>query len=294
MNKNLAPKKTAFSMIELAVVIIIIGILAAAVIKGSKVLKLSKLTTARTATNSSAVHSISGLSLWLETSLEESFLATEGAEGGDGSTLTKWIDINSQSIVGEELAATGTPTYDEDGINGRPAIDFSGGGAYFSSTNFKNVGDEATFFLVLRTTSLNQQVISKSPETHNANTNLVIGVQVPAQDVFWCFSNVCGTSDQNNISANNSHVISFAYQKDYSGSTDRVSTYVDSYSISQNIDSGTDKGTNSNNLTIGKGPGYDFTGRIGEVIIFDKKLNSDDHRAVMKYLGKKWGINISE
>lgn len=294
MIKNIKKNRSGFSLIELAVVIIIIGILTAAVIKGQKVIKNSKLTAARAATNSSAVHSIEGLKLWLEATLQDSYLDTEGPAGDDGSVVTKWLEINSQTTNKESLNATGAPTFDEDGINGRPAIDFGGGSKSFASVNFPNINEEATFFLVIKTSSADQQILGKSPSTPDATTNIMLGVNVPAKDLFWCFSNVCSTATQDNISSDKEHIVSYVYKKDYSGTTDRVSIYVDSYSVSQNLDSTVDKGQNTSNLTIGVGPTASFTGKIGELIIFDKKLNSDDHKAVMKYLGKKWGIKVAE
>ena len=294
MIKNIQKRASGFSMIELAVVIIIIGILTAAVLKGDKVIKNSKLSAARTATNSSAVHAIEGVILWLEATSQDSYIDTEGPAGDDGSAITKWVEINSQTTNKETLDATGVPTYDEDGINDRPAINFSAGGASFSSVNFPNIGNEATIFLVMKPSALNQQVMAKSPATINSSTNFVFGAQVPEKDLFWCFTTSCEVTSQDNISANTPFITSLVYEKDYTGTTDRVRTYVNSYTSNEDLESTTANGTNLNNLTIGKGPTYDFTGSIGEVIIFDQKLNSDDHRAVMKYLGKKWGINISE
>ena len=63
----------AFSLIELAVVILIIGILVAAVTQGGKLVSRAKVTSAKTMTQSSPVSGIDNLSLWLETVTDQSF-----------------------------------------------------------------------------------------------------------------------------------------------------------------------------------------------------------------------------
>ena len=58
----------AFSLIELSIVILIVGILVAGVTSSSRLIKKMKLITAQNLTNSSPIHSIKGLALWLESS----------------------------------------------------------------------------------------------------------------------------------------------------------------------------------------------------------------------------------
>jgi len=87
-------KSRAFSLIELSIVILIIGIIIAGVTQGSRLVREFKLKTAQTLTRSSPVSSIKGLSAWFETSLENSFLESEMDEN---VAITQWNDINPQS-----------------------------------------------------------------------------------------------------------------------------------------------------------------------------------------------------
>ena len=79
-------KLLAFSLIELSIVVLIIGILIAGVTQGSRLIRQSKIKTAQNQTTNSPVNSITGLNLWLETTLDDSVIsATNGntPENGD-------------------------------------------------------------------------------------------------------------------------------------------------------------------------------------------------------------------
>lgn len=92
---RIKPNK-AFSLVELSIVILIIGVLIAAAGQGIDLLQDARLTAARMLTQSSRVASLKGLSLWLETTSENSFSA---AEAVDGSVVTSWNDINPQARI---------------------------------------------------------------------------------------------------------------------------------------------------------------------------------------------------
>ena len=93
MKKNINSNK-AFSLIELSIVILIIGILVAGVTSSSRLITRMKLITAQNLTRNSPISSIKDLSVWWETSLDESF---DNAEESDDSLISGWLDINPQS-----------------------------------------------------------------------------------------------------------------------------------------------------------------------------------------------------
>ena len=65
--------KKAFSLIELSIVILIIGILVAGVTQSSRLVSQFRLLSARNITQSSPVHSIKDLLIWLETTSTKSW-----------------------------------------------------------------------------------------------------------------------------------------------------------------------------------------------------------------------------
>ncbi len=115
-------KNKAFSLIELSIVILVIGVLIAGAIQGSVLVKKFKVKTAQTLTTSSDVNGIKNLAMWLETSLDNSVTINSS------STVTKWNDINPQSVskVNAYNTSATLPVYVENVINGLPVVRFSG------------------------------------------------------------------------------------------------------------------------------------------------------------------------
>ena len=66
-------KKNAFSLIELSIVILIIGILVAGVTQSSRLVRQFTLNSARNITQGSPVYSILGLLTWVETTMASSY-----------------------------------------------------------------------------------------------------------------------------------------------------------------------------------------------------------------------------
>ncbi len=117
-------KKTyskAFSLIELSIVILVIGVLIAGVIQGANMVKKSQLQTARNLTTSSPVSGVKDLMLWYETSLESSFKTTEAA---DNTQISVWYDNNKQSMAknnATQATSTNQPKFIENVFEGIPA-----------------------------------------------------------------------------------------------------------------------------------------------------------------------------
>ena len=67
----------AFSLIEISMVILIIGILIAGVATANSLIAKSRISSAQTLTISSPINSIKDTALWLESSTDTSFVASE-------------------------------------------------------------------------------------------------------------------------------------------------------------------------------------------------------------------------
>ena len=69
---NNANFKTAFSLVEISVVVLVIGILIVGLVQGKDMLSDMRINSARTYTDKSPVPSIENLALWLETTQQNS------------------------------------------------------------------------------------------------------------------------------------------------------------------------------------------------------------------------------
>ena len=88
MKKN-RPNK-AFSLIEISIVILIVGILISGVSLGVDLYQDFRLASARSLTQNSRVGRINDLVLWLEASQKSSF---EPDNIANGTAITKWKNI---------------------------------------------------------------------------------------------------------------------------------------------------------------------------------------------------------
>ena len=122
-------RKSAFSLIELSIVILIVGILVAGVTQGSRLIRSFKLSNARTVTNSSPVQSIKDLVLWLDATAENKILNRDGSSYIDNEEyVSSWKDSNVQNLGTTpcvQNTADEQPQYISDAINGIPAIRLS-------------------------------------------------------------------------------------------------------------------------------------------------------------------------
>ena len=88
--------RSAFTLIELSIVLIIIGLLVSGVVAGKIIIDKAKLTSARSATKSSVVPQIEDLVLWLDAAGEDVLLDDSGDVVADGGEVASWLDINPQ------------------------------------------------------------------------------------------------------------------------------------------------------------------------------------------------------
>jgi len=273
--------KKAFSLIELSIVILIIGILVAGVTQSSRLISQMRLSSARSLTQSSPVNSISGLAAWFESTQEGSFLENETQEG---STVSKWNDINITIINKATTALAGTaPIYRQNGINSLPALQFSGNGCFYIT--HANITNNAlkTFFAVFLETAKNSA----------SGTYLYDNFTLPPQFAFISTTTFAGQIHgganlvAGSLPINKAHVLSVVHNT------------ANSFLRINGVESS--KGNTGNNIMgsvtrLGGGGctsvGDSFFGYIGEFIVFDRVLKTEEYVEIEKYLAKKWGIKI--
>ena len=121
--------KKAFSLIEISMVILIVGILIAGISKGIDMVYDMRLATARALTDKAPMFGMENLEMWLETTSENSLATgttsfTNVANPPDKKEIGRWNDINPTLINpnNKNHAVQGTlgyqPLYIQDGING--------------------------------------------------------------------------------------------------------------------------------------------------------------------------------
>jgi prepilin-type N-terminal cleavage/methylation domain-containing protein len=304
MHNTLKRKNRGFSLIELSIVVLIIGILIAGVTQGSRLVRQSLIKTAQSQTSGSPVAGITGLALWVETTSDSSF--TDQLD--DSTPIANWYDINPGATnkinLGYDVVngITTKPLYIANGINSLPIIRFDGVNDCLITPSTSPVSSSAltqngkiTIFVVAKYYGPNTTgVFLKS---QNAGSTFRVGLEMNGNFSRFDFLGDSLLSVTTNIASKN-HIFLF-----YKNTTTQ-SIFLDG--------SATAEATNANavnsyilgnyNLSIGADSDPAVTPNacnayysqidIGEVIIFDHALKSDERQYVTNYLSKKWGIAL--
>ncbi len=280
---------SAFSLIELSIVVLIIGILLAGVTQGSRLVTAFRVSTAKTLTKSSPVVGITDLAAWWETTSDDSFNSTEAQ---NNSSLSTWNDINPQAMDRLNLTqniADFKPIYKTKAINGLPSVYFNGNdGQYFMN--------------------------SGNPKLNNSKTTIFLVVNNPqdSNGVIYCYCSwisgplrIAGTllGDEYNFGSGLSALSTSREIKPviitYLDNSSTTSIYINS-ALVNSTSSGIMAEESDNALFLGsyimendvnQPFGY-YKGDIGEVIVFSKNLEDSERVSVEKYLSQKWNIPL--
>jgi len=282
MHKQSINKK-AFSMIELAVVIIIISILLGAVIAYNRMSSDATLTVARSLTKSSPVKDIDNLALWLETTMPQSVLS---AEADDQKTVSTWYDLGPN-----HNKAIGGTTYIADAINGLPALRFNGSSDFLAFDGSLLVNSNYTIFIVASRGSNKADNMILGGSSAVANNNLHIGYETKASFVIKHYGE-SSSSDYINYTI-----------PDYSDPIFQIHSVVfDSNVGKAYYENGANKANATDKTSLASWTGSAigrfatdnyFNGDIAEIIMFNRVLSNDERMDVEQYLSKKWDIKLT-
>jgi prepilin-type N-terminal cleavage/methylation domain-containing protein len=298
--------KQAFTLIELSIVLLIVGILITGVVTYSRLVKQMKLTTIKQITYSSPVTGIKGLSLWLETTLDNSVTgATNPINPDENEKITSWNDINPQTstrVIVSQTTDSLRPTFITTGtLNELPGIKFDGT-QYLSSikANGGNIpliaGDDSfTLIAVFQTnvnSGVNQAIIDQnstnSSEPAGARASILLtlfgtyGFCGQAVDYWNCQAYYTKTPYISAVTVNDNGLT-----KVYTNSTSTTcSSTINSTSLNIS-DAGFFVGVKGTSLT------ERMNGIIHEIIIYDRVLNTEELNDVMRYLSKKFAVKLN-
>jgi prepilin-type N-terminal cleavage/methylation domain-containing protein len=290
--KKRKKNKLAFSLIELSVVILIIGILVLGITKSSRIISESKLKSAQSLTQGSPVVSIPNLVLWIESTMKKSFDDNEKIDGGIGGngTINKWYDINPNTTSPQILKqnsgfiVSAKPAYINNGINGLPVVRFLGNGAYLEYDASSLVSSNYTIFAVVqrRVGSSNNGFLGTFGGSVANTINFVYH-----NDLFWLQTG--SDNGQASIPKYNSPVAAI-FNASQSSTVGKI-MFLNGAQI-LNSPSSTTLLTSISSAAIGRYSGSGYNGDIGEIIIFNRFLTNNERKSVESYLSQKWNIKV--
>jgi prepilin-type N-terminal cleavage/methylation domain-containing protein len=128
--KNKNKINTAFSLVEISIVIIVIGILISGISSGIDLYRDYKITSARNYTINSKVSRIPDIGFWLDTTRLKSLQTASGSfDPKNGDKIKNWNSINyldtQIQLIANQNNDLQRPIYIENGVGGLPSLGFN-------------------------------------------------------------------------------------------------------------------------------------------------------------------------
>lgn len=303
-------RNSAFSLIEVSVMLLIIGIIITGIVSSAKIVNYFKLSSAQSLTLSSPVTRTEGLYLWLETSMSESF---DEDQSYDGSQITQWNDRNPQagSKLFAVITASSGVTYKEmSTINNLPSVYFDASEApaltlssISSSSNNKLIytaDNIFTFFVVAQLSNNStgaKTLFQNGDSTSGWGYGLDSSTSSRKRQVI--FGGAINNYTTTSTSTTNPEIISATYE----GASGEVKLFTNGVGSGGFGASGSNETLISSTATalppetafyIGSNnSGEAWDGYISEIIIFNRVLTDSERKLIESYLGQKYDIKVT-
>lgn len=280
----LKKNKKAFSLIELSIVILVIGLIIAAVNAGSKLIKKAEtgmaayeLATGVASSTDSTPKTIDNLTIWLD--------ATQIKDLSNGDPIQTWKNMSGNGKDATQTNATYMPIFrsGDNGINKLNSVEFDGVDDFFNFDGTDIVGSDYTVFVVEKRGDAlgNMTIFGSSPGNGLIFGYYSSGMIVNQYQGNWYLPDV----GAENITPGITRIHDF-----YHSSVDAKKYFLN----------GIEKGfkdykiplSSYDNARIGHGNYGFYKGKISEIIFYNKKLSDSERVKIESYLGKKWGVAV--
>lgn len=307
--------KKAFSLIEISIVILIIGILIGGIAGGTRLIEKSKIAAAQNLTLLSPIPQIDNLVLWVEPVLEDSLVSdSTNRTPRDGHKIKAWHTSNSAIGVSGTLSQTNTnfmPTYVKNGIGGIPAVKFDPDGDMLFTTSppLKAASQTYTIIWVWSMKAPSSQItfltngnyfesVSKRFGIYHWNDYLGVGCSGNTAMTFG--SGFTMNTPYISIIMFDNTVTPYAKLHTFSNSNTRVSSNQnaaypcassligdDVFSIGR-FASSSDPSSPPAHLTSNS-----FNGMFSEIAVYDRALEDEEIAEINAYLSRKYKIIVN-
>ena len=275
----------AFSVIEIAVVLVIMGVIIAGIIsvRGSLVERANN-NRINEFTNTSLLNEMPNLAIWLDVGVARSFKDGEMNYGQEISKLNNISPENYHNFNFEQATTSSQPIYEKDQYDAMPSLNFADDDSLEANLSDYNLlqPKQVTVFLV-------QNIIDNDGHSFYWEPSLsekfsLENVRKSSNSQLnWNFSDgIVSTTIDGFI--NKWNIITLVRSTDGNGIIRVNGAQEVASSIGSNFATGT-----SDTLKIGNS--LDFS--LREFIVFNKQLNEQEINDVEDYLAKKWDIEIS-
>lgn len=300
MNTNIindnSDNKKAFSLIELSIVLVVIGVLSTAIAISGHLIDKSEVLKARNLTKNAPVESVKNLSLWFDSTTEDVF--NDGGIIEDGLNISSWNGVSTSSSLQAVQATSGSqPSYVKNGINGLPSVLFDEANSEYIELSKVISGGKFTLVFVSQTFDSNASgAILSFSNTSDVTDSAIGGARIFDYNGFFRVTrgNAGGSSSMlkyhNAVNVGHISILNLdngvlSYYLDGSN-TPTVSTnsaIIEDFNFERVLFGA---GWSSSSVTSF------FGGYIGEVIIYRNTLTTSERDYIEEYLSKKWGVTL--
>ncbi|RYM32823.1 T9SS type A sorting domain-containing protein [Brumimicrobium glaciale] len=218
--------------------------------------------------------------------------------GTNGSTITSW---NDQSGYGNDFSSPNGALFNTSAINGYPAFKFDGSSLYFERafTSKLNPINYSIFSASNPTSSgAYKTIVSNRDDPSDASQRTGFMLYCRPSSNIWSFWTGQFGTFWNTINAFTVTVGNWADQQIH---YDHNSTIKKRLFINNSLEASSSSNSNVNTkkpYRVGAGrnestPSFFFNGEIGEIIMFDKTVNSTQRIIVANYLSAKYNYTLS-
>ena len=291
-------KRKAFTLVEIAVVIIVIGVLIAGISQAMEMFAEASLKSSRNLSKSSRIGRVDDLTIWLDAASEKAF----DNEKGDASAVSIWKDANPKSnlaISSTSSSASLYPSYSLSAINSLPAVSFKktsssvGNCVTVPSESFVNSSEDFTLYLIYNPKSLDDGIII---EKNNASaTTFPFSLELSSGYYKFSVKNSTETISVTSPKQPKIKTPNLIRLSRIKGS--QIEIVIDGVSTTQ-ADTLTSSTLNNAELAIGcrngATPANFVSGDIGETAFYNRNINVKEKAEIEEYLYKKWKMKKFE
>ncbi|MDA7705054.1 prepilin-type N-terminal cleavage/methylation domain-containing protein [Rickettsiales bacterium] len=303
MKKN---HKLGFSLVEISVVVLIIGVLIAAITTGTDLVKRSKTASAQNLSSNTAIYGMKDLVLWFEPALPNSF-----DDESEGESLSLWSNNSPFYSIGSAVAdgANPIPVYSKDAINHIPAVKFTAVDQRLIINDVSNLleqSDLSIFIVEDRDNSLTttRRIISSTGTNglniyYNASDNFTAdnesGTAASSSAFTGANLHYLSLFDNNgggNFEINGNIIIREGF---YHYLNKKLPQAAAMPAPSTTIDSTTPYQFDPNSIGVLR-LGHDsqsYMGNIAEIIIFNRRLRKSELHDIFRYFEAKYNLSLS-
>lgn len=210
--------------------------------------------------------------------------------------VSQWDDLSGNGNHATQNTATLQPTYAIQQINGKPAISYNGSTQRLLVNSLLSGGQARTIFIVARSdeTTIHNALFNFS-QTHTGDGTHFAVI------AYWHTHTACAVFLGGNkrfdesLSGGDSGIITSMLPQN--GTINDTRMFKDGHeldSIGSNK-STTAVNTQASGCFIGYGPftNANLNGGIGEILVFDRELDSSELLSIHQYLSDKWGVTLA-